>query len=101
MPKIYPNRIREYREAARLSMQALADRAGTSAPQINKLEKGERKLTVDWMIRLGRALSVDPKELMIIEEPIGPSREGAPLPPRRPYDAPGSLGATSVDLGRP
>ena len=42
MPKIYPNRIRDYRQAARLSMQALADRAGTSAPQINKLEKGER-----------------------------------------------------------
>jgi len=65
--KIHPNRIREFRESARLSMQALADRAGTSAPQINKLEKGERKLTSTGMIRLGRALNVDPKDLMVIE----------------------------------
>src|SRR5438270_6678586 len=64
MPKIYPHRIRDYRQAARLSMQALADRAGTSAPQINKLEKGERRLTVDWMVRLGRALGVDPTDLL-------------------------------------
>src|SRR5260221_9617651 len=67
MIKALPNRIRAFRERAGLSMQALAERAGTSAPQINKLEKGDRKLTVDWMIRLGRALGVDPKDLMVIE----------------------------------
>jgi phage repressor protein C with HTH and peptisase S24 domain len=58
------NRIRELRHRAGLSMQALADRASTSAPQINKLEKGERRLTVDWMVRLGKALGVDPTELL-------------------------------------
>jgi phage repressor protein C with HTH and peptisase S24 domain len=58
------NRIREFRQRANLTMQALAERAGTSAAQINKLEKGERRLTVDWMVRLGRALEVDPKELL-------------------------------------
>jgi phage repressor protein C with HTH and peptisase S24 domain len=101
MPKILPNRIREFRENARLSMQALADRAGTSAPQINKLEKGERKLTVDWMIRLGRALNVDPKDLMVIEPPSeGELPPGAP-PPRRLYDLPASLSAAAIDLGRP
>jgi phage repressor protein C with HTH and peptisase S24 domain len=62
--KVMQNRIRELRHRAGLSMQALADRAGTSAPQINKLEKGERRLTVDWMVRLGKALGVDPTELL-------------------------------------
>jgi phage repressor protein C with HTH and peptisase S24 domain len=79
------NRIRELRHKAGLSMQALADRAGTSAPQINKLEKGERKLTVDWMVRLGRALEVDPRELLPPDIASGlPSRpageEGQPSP---------------------
>ena len=74
---IMKNRIREWRERAGLSMQALAERAGTSAPQINKLEKGERRLTVDWMVRLGRALDLDPKELLPPE--IGmPPRPGGP-----------------------
>src|SRR5882724_5823402 len=75
MIKALPNRIRAFRERAGLSMQALAERAGTSAPQINKLEKGDRKLTVDWMIRLGRALGADPKDLMIIEPQEGPPFE--------------------------
>jgi phage repressor protein C with HTH and peptisase S24 domain len=101
MPKIYPNRIRDFRQAARLSMQALAERAGTSAPQINKLEKGERKLTVDWMVRLGRALSVDPKDLMVLEPMDGPAPDTDGTSPRRLYQLPSSLNATAVDLGRP
>src|ERR1700752_670066 len=98
MSKILPNRIREFRETAHLSMQALADRAGTSAPQINKLEKGERKLTVDWMIRLGRALNIDPKDLMVTDG----AGEGDGVPTARmPFELPSALGATGVELGRP
>lgn len=89
MSKSFPNRIREFRERAGLSMQALADRAGTSAPQINKLEKGERKLTVDWMVRLGRALGIDAKELMT-NEAVG-----------KPLGLPTSLNAISVEFGPP
>jgi phage repressor protein C with HTH and peptisase S24 domain len=98
MPKIYPNRIREFRETAHLSMQALADRAGTSAPQINKLEKGERKLTVDWMIRLGRALNVDPKDLIMTD---GVVAGDAVLAARKPFELPAALSVTGVELGRP
>jgi phage repressor protein C with HTH and peptisase S24 domain len=89
MAKIHPNRIRAFREAARLSMQALAERVGTSAPQINKLEKGERKLTVDWMVRLGRALGVDAKDLMAADA-VG-----------RPPSLPPSLNAIPVEFGPP
>lgn len=66
-----PNRLREFRDLAGLSMQALADRVGTTAPQINKLEKGERRLTLDWMTRLAAALDIEPKDLL-------------PLPVRQP-----------------
>jgi phage repressor protein C with HTH and peptisase S24 domain len=97
MIKALPNRIREFRERAGLSMQALADRAGTSAPQINKLEKGERKLTVDWMIRLGRALAVEPRDLMVTDIPADPS---APTG-RKSFELPARMGAAAVEFGKP
>ncbi len=100
MRKFLPNRIREFRERAGLSMQALADRAGTSAPQINKLEKGERKLTVDWMIRLGAALRIDPKELMVVEGASAAPIEGGSAAPR-PHELPTSLRAAAVEFGAP
>jgi phage repressor protein C with HTH and peptisase S24 domain len=95
MSRIRANRIREFRERAGLSMQALADRAGTSAPQINKLEKGERKLTVDWMIRLGQALGIDAKDLMASEAPAASDRR------RQPPGLPASLNAVSLEFGPP
>jgi len=87
------NRIRELRHRAGFSMQALADRAGTSAPQINKLEKGERRLTVDWMVRLGRALGVDPTELL----PPGLS-SGRTIPIEA--TVPGALHSTPLEMGQ-
>lgn len=58
------NPIRTHRAARGWSLQQLADAAGTSKSQIDKLEKGERRLTVDWMVRLARALGCDPRDLM-------------------------------------
>src|SRR3954447_3389753 len=84
MIKALPNRIREFRDRAGLTMQALAERAGTSAPQINKLEKGERRMTVDWMIRLAPALGVDPKELL-------PDAAPADWTDPRPLAGPGAV----------
>ena len=53
-----PNRIRELREAAGLTLQQVAVRAGTSYQQIYKLEQGKRRLTDEWMRRLAPALGV-------------------------------------------
>jgi phage repressor protein C with HTH and peptisase S24 domain len=58
------NRLRELREGAGMTMQALAARIGTTAPQISKLEKGERRLTLDWMNRLAAGLGVEPRALL-------------------------------------
>ncbi|WP_205854061.1 helix-turn-helix domain-containing protein [Phenylobacterium kunshanense] len=41
-----PNRIREQREAAGLTLQALAERIGTTNQQLSHLELGKRELTV-------------------------------------------------------
>lgn len=63
---VAPNRIRELRDAAGLSMDGLAARCSppTSASQINKLEKGHVNLTTDWMRRLAAVLGVDPVEIL-------------------------------------
>ncbi|HAU28580.1 MAG TPA: transcriptional regulator [Rhodospirillaceae bacterium] len=85
--KRYPNRIREWRERCGLSMQALADRASTGKSQIDKLERGDRRLTMDWMVRLSVALDCAPAELL-------PESCGLHLSERRteggrfPYPAP-------------
>ena len=41
------NRLRELRKAQGLTMEALAGRTNTTASQINKLEKGDRRLTAE------------------------------------------------------
>lgn len=58
------NRIAELRQAAGLTMASLAKLAGTNPTTINKLEKGEIKLSLEWMGRLGAALDVAPADLV-------------------------------------
>lgn len=58
------NRIKEWRLRRSWSLHQLAERAHTTKSQIDKLEKGQRRLTVDWMVRLAKALGCDPRELM-------------------------------------
>ena len=59
------------REAKGFSRTQLAQRCSpaTSSQQIERLEKGERRLTIDWIERLAKALGVDPGELI-----AGPDR---------------------------
>lgn len=74
----YPNRIKELREPTGLSQQDLADAIGTSQPQVNRLENGERELTQTWMFKLSRVLKCDPGALLPAD-PLG----GRNLPVRR------------------
>ncbi len=59
-----PNPVRAYRRRAGLTLDQLARAIGTTAAQISKLEKGERRLTVDWMARLAPPLGVDMADLL-------------------------------------
>ncbi len=80
------NRIHELRKAAGLSMQALADRAGTSRQQIHKLEHGDRRLTDIWLRRLAGALNCRPVDILgdwaeaTAELAISAAAESAPTP---------------------
>jgi len=50
-------------------MQGLAERCvpETTASQINKLEKGAVKLTVNWLTRLAAALQCDVVDLLVAQ----------------------------------
>lgn len=54
-------------------MEALARLVDTSASQINKLEKGQRRLTDNWLRRLAAALQCNPGDL--IDGPPSTRRE--------------------------
>lgn len=78
--------LRALRQAAGLSQERLAELAGTSQPQINKLETGQRKMTVDWAVKLARPLGVEPTSLLGLDaaattpEPRPPARRASPPP---------------------
>jgi transcriptional regulator with XRE-family HTH domain len=54
------------REAKGLSRSQLGLRMNppTSSQQIERLEKGERRLTVEWIEKIAKGLGVDPAELI-------------------------------------
>ena len=58
------NRIGILRVEKGLSLTDLARLAGTTNAQIQKLERGDRRLSLQWMSRLARALNVKMSDLL-------------------------------------
>ncbi len=68
------NRIKELRTQRQLSLADLEELTGISSQQLNRLEKGERRLHDDNLRTLAKALGVDPVE--IISDKIVPKIAG-------------------------
>ncbi len=58
------NRILELRKNHGMTLAQLAEKTGSTPQQIGRLEKGERRLTTDWMEKIAQALDVLPEDLM-------------------------------------
>ncbi len=58
------NRIREVRKALGLTLEEVAQRIGTTNQQVHRLEKEQRRLTVEWLERLASAFNCDPTDLL-------------------------------------
>lgn len=58
------NRIREIRKQQGMSLEKLAELAGTTHQTIQRLETGERRLNEDWMEVISKALGVKPEDLI-------------------------------------
>lgn len=62
--KTPPNRIAEFRKWRGLTQQQLGDLVGSHWITISKLERGQMRLTQDWLEKLGAALQVPEKSLL-------------------------------------
>lgn len=69
------NNIRTVREMRGLTQEALAQKLGTSAAQVNRLEKSVRKLTIEWLLKLCAALDATADE--IVDLPLSRKAGGA------------------------
>ncbi len=58
------NRVREIREEKGLDLRFVAKRAGTSAQMLSMIERGERRLSLQWMNKIAAALDCAPADLL-------------------------------------
>lgn len=72
------NRIKQIRERRGLTQDQLAELVDTTQPTIMRLERGQRKLTVEWMQRLAKALKCRPEELLSSAVIAGLSEDATP-----------------------
>lgn len=63
-PSGMKNRIDEIRKQRKLTLEKLAEKCGTSLNQIYKLIRGERRLTLDWLNRIAKALNCSVADLI-------------------------------------
>ena len=61
------NRILELRKEKGLTLADLAAQTGSTPQQIGRLEKGERRLTTDWIEKIAHALGVPEEDLITSE----------------------------------
>lgn len=104
-PMLSPGTIRAIRVQKGMSLQTVAEKAGTTKSQIDKLEKGERRLTVDWLLRIAAALGVEASQMLdYAGTPSSPLLEGGGMLRDNvslSYDASGVPRHHSLPIGIP
>jgi transcriptional regulator with XRE-family HTH domain len=60
----FGSRVRAHRLAAGLTQEGLGERAGLHFTYIGSVERGERNVTLDTILRLADALETDPGGLL-------------------------------------
>lgn len=73
-----PNYISAHRLAAGMPDHELARLAKTSQPQINRLENGKRRLTVEWLMTIGEALGKSLEEMLKPPAAVSKNVDGDP-----------------------
>lgn len=62
--KAFASNLRREREARGLSQEALADLAGLHRTYVGSVERAERNISIDNIERFGRALGLEPADLL-------------------------------------
>jgi transcriptional regulator with XRE-family HTH domain len=58
------NRIKQLREARGLTLEQVAEAMGTTTATVSRLENGRRKLTDQWIYRIGDVLEATPIDIL-------------------------------------
>lgn len=64
MRQMFGERIRELRSTAGVSQEELASRCGLHRTYIGSVERGERNVSLQNIVKIARALDVDPGTLV-------------------------------------
>src|SRR3990170_1158023 len=73
--------LREQRQASRLSLRQLAERAGVSTPYLSQMERGLRKPSAEVLQQIAKALRISAEQLYIragilsLEDGVGGSSD--------------------------
>jgi transcriptional regulator with XRE-family HTH domain len=68
MPYEVLKTLQSARHQRGMSLQELAEKMGTTKSQVDKLEKGERRLTVEWLLKMAEALHLSPATVFGAEQ---------------------------------
>ena len=60
---LFGKRVRRLRKQAGLSQEGLAEAAGLHRTYVSSIERGQRNVGLDNIVRLARALQVEPRSL--------------------------------------
>ena len=87
-----PGKLSSLRRERGISQVALADKLGISPAQVHRLEKGQRRITIDMLIAYCEALDANIDRLFNIRTVvpiigiINDTEQVLPLPPNTPYE---------------
>ena len=72
------NYLREWRLHKKLTLEQIASACDSDKSAISRLENGSRRLTLEWMERLARALDVSPNDLLRPPSEYGRKKSAPP-----------------------
>lgn len=62
--RVFGKRVREYRQRAGLSQEKLGELTGLHATYLSDVERGTRNVTLYTIVRIAKALKVNPGDLV-------------------------------------